>query len=144
MHHYCHAWFLPAGSINRTTNKTARTCMQRTRAHMYYVCTYPPNNGTDLHSHEHKQIIANTTDATDPISSFCVWRLMRSGIYHVRVVARVRPPSPTYLRMQHHVRDTCDDDAFCMHACSSVPVLAGHVFPQGNQKGMDYGGETFF
>jgi hypothetical protein len=35
-HHHCHAWFF-AGGINRTTNKTARTCNGHTSAH---VCTY--------------------------------------------------------------------------------------------------------
>lgn len=42
-----------------------------------------------LHWHEHKQIIANTTDdATDPTSSFCVCHAMRNGICHVRVRVR--------------------------------------------------------
>ena len=48
----------------------------------------------------------------------CV-NIMGRREYVTYVVARVRPPSPTYLRMQHHVRDTCDDDAF-LHACMFV------------------------
>jgi hypothetical protein len=77
-----------AGGINGRTNKSNNKDMQTdTRAH---VCTHP-HLRTEIyvhwHEHEHKQIIANTTDdAIDPISSFCVCHAMRNGICDVRYV----------------------------------------------------------
>ena len=87
--HHCHAWFLPAGSINRTTNKTARTCMQRTRAHMYYVCTYPPND-KDLNTGKLLQI--RPTQPTRSPAFVC--GISCEVAYVTYVVARMRPAEP--------------------------------------------------